>query len=70
MKLLTDGKIDRAVTFISEAEIPGVEIIGALPADVSTPTRLVGFVSSHAKLPEAAQAVLHYLSSGRRGSGV
>ena len=63
VKLLTDGKIDLAVTFISEAEVPGVEVVGALPADVSTPTRLVGFVSTHAKLPEAAQAVLRYISS-------
>jgi len=34
-----------------------------LPRDISTPTALVGFVSAQSKEPEAAKALLRYLSS-------
>src|SRR5437762_694888 len=40
----------------------GVSVGGQLPRDISTPTALVGFISSHAKSPEAAKALLAYLS--------
>jgi molybdate transport system substrate-binding protein len=63
MQLLTQGDIDVAVTFASEINDPGVELVGPLPREISTPTALVGFVSAHAKSPEAAKAVLSYLSS-------
>jgi ABC-type glycerol-3-phosphate transport system substrate-binding protein len=33
-----------------------------LPRDISTPTGLVGFLSARAKDPEAAKALLTYLS--------
>ena len=42
---------------------PGVEVVGPLPRDSSTPTVLVGFVSAQSKEPEAAKALLYYLSS-------
>jgi molybdate transport system substrate-binding protein len=63
MQLLTKGDIDIAVTFASEINDPGVEVVGPLPRAISIPTELVGFVSSHAKTPEAAKALLSYLSS-------
>jgi molybdate transport system substrate-binding protein len=63
MQLLTKGDIDVAVTFASEIDDPGVEVVGPLPKEISTPTALIGFVSSHAKSPEAAKALLRYLSS-------
>jgi molybdate transport system substrate-binding protein len=63
MQLLTKGDIDVAVTFASEINDPGVEVVGPLPRSISIPTGLVGFVSSHAKAPEAAKALLSYLSS-------
>lgn len=63
MQLVTNGDIDFAVTFSSEVNDPGVEIVGQLPKEISTPTGLVGFVSAHAKAPAAAQALLSYLSS-------
>jgi molybdate transport system substrate-binding protein len=63
LKLLTDGDIDVAITFSSEVNDPGVDVVGPLPRSISTPTALVGFVSSHAKSPEAAKALLAYLSS-------
>jgi molybdate transport system substrate-binding protein len=63
MQLLTKGDIDVAVTFSSEVNDPGVDVVGVLPREISTPTGLVGFISSHAKAPAAAKALLSYLSS-------
>jgi len=63
MQLVTRGDIDFAVTFSSEVNDPGVEAVGQLPQEISTPTGLVGFISAHAKAPEAARALLSYLSS-------
>ncbi|HEY1372859.1 MAG TPA: molybdate ABC transporter substrate-binding protein [Candidatus Binatia bacterium] len=64
MALLAKGEVDYGLTFISEIITePGVEVVGALPRDISTPTALVGFLSAHAKEPEAARALLRYLSS-------
>jgi molybdate transport system substrate-binding protein len=63
MDLLTNGDIDFAVSFASEVNAPGVEVVGPLPREISTPTALVGFISGHAKSPEAAKALLSYISS-------
>jgi molybdate transport system substrate-binding protein len=63
MQLLTRGDIDIAITFASEINDPGVDVVGQLPREISTPTALVGFISAHAKAPEAAKALLSYLSS-------
>jgi molybdate transport system substrate-binding protein len=63
MELLAKGEVDIGLTFISEITEPGVEVVGPLPRDISTPTVLVGFVSAHTKEPEAAKALLRYLSS-------
>jgi molybdate transport system substrate-binding protein len=63
MRLLTNGDIDVAVTFSSEIDDPGVEVVGPLPRAISLPTALVGFVSTHANAPDAAKALLTYLSS-------
>jgi molybdate transport system substrate-binding protein len=63
MALLAKGEVEIGLTFLSEIHDPGVEVVGPLPREISTPTSLVGFVSSHAKAPEAAKALLMYLSS-------
>ncbi|OLD22129.1 MAG: molybdate ABC transporter substrate-binding protein [Acidobacteria bacterium 13_1_40CM_3_65_5] len=63
MALLAKGDVDIGLTFLSEITDPGVEVVGELPRDISTPTSLVGFVSTHAKSPDAATALLRYLSS-------
>lgn len=63
MHLLTNGDIDFAVSFASEINDPGAEVVGQLPREISAPTSLVGFVSAHSKSPEAAKALLSYLSS-------
>jgi len=62
LDLLKRGDIDYAITFASEVNDPAVEVVGALPRDISTPTALVGFISSHARSPDAAKALLAYLS--------
>src|SRR5262249_21499024 len=64
MELLANGEVDFGLTFISEIITePGVEVVGPLPREISTPTVLVGFVSANSKEPEAAKALLGYLSS-------
>jgi molybdate transport system substrate-binding protein len=64
MELLVKGEVDFGLTFISEIITePGVEVVGPLPRDISTPTALVGFISARSKEPEAAKALVRYLSS-------
>ena len=63
MAMVAKGEADIGLTFLSEMDDPGVDAVGALPREISTPTALVGFLSAHAKAPEAAKALLKYLSS-------
>jgi molybdate transport system substrate-binding protein len=57
------GEVEIGMTFISEMDAPGIDIVGPLPQDAMPWTVLVGFVHTHAKNPEAAKALLQYLSS-------
>ena len=60
---LAKGDVDIGLTFVSEIITePGVEVVGPLPESISTPTRLVGFIGSHAKDQAAAKELLQYLS--------
>lgn len=52
-----------ALTLLSEIYDPGVKVVGILPREISTPTGLVGFVHVKSKVPEAAKALLMFLSS-------
>ena len=63
MTMAAKGEVEIGLTFLSEMEEPGLDVVGPLPRAVSTPTELTGFVSSHAKNPQAAQALLDYLVS-------
>jgi len=64
MELLAKGEVDFGLTYISEIITePGGDVVGPLPRDISPPTALVGFVSAHSKYPEAATALLRFLSS-------
>ena len=63
MRMVATGEVDIGLTFVSEMKEPGIDVLGPLPKEISPPTTLVGFVSSHAKDPAAAQALLDYLSS-------
>lgn len=60
--LAAKGEVDVSVTFLSEIDNPGVDIVGPLPKDISTPTGLVAFVHTKAKDPAAAKALIQYLS--------
>ena len=63
MRMVAAGEVDIGLTFVSEMKQPGIDVVGPLPKEISPPTTLVGFVSSHAKDPAAAQALLDYLAS-------
>jgi len=63
MELVAKGEVEIGLTFLSEMEDPGIDVVGPLPREISTPTILVGFVSAHAKDPAAARALLDFLSS-------
>jgi molybdate transport system substrate-binding protein len=48
---------------VSDRLRDGVELVGSLPRAVSTPVDAVGYVSTHARDPKAAKALLAYLRS-------
>ena len=62
MEMLAKGEVEIGLTFLSEIHDPNVEVVGILPREISMPTALVGFVSTKAKSPDAAKALLRYLS--------
>jgi molybdate transport system substrate-binding protein len=64
MAMLAKGEVDYGLTFVSEIITePGVEAVGPLPRDISTPTFLTAFLSADSKNAEAAKALISYLSS-------
>ena len=63
MAMAAKGEAQIGLTFVSEMEDPGIDIVGPLPKEISPPTVLVGFLSSHAKDPAAAKKLLEFLSS-------
>jgi len=63
INVLAKGESDIGLTFLSEIHNDGVDIVGALPREISTPTSLVGYVHTQSKVPDAAKALLQYLSS-------
>jgi molybdate transport system substrate-binding protein len=63
INVLAKGESDIGLTFLSEIHNDGVDIVGALPRDISTPTALVGYVHTQSKVPDAAKALLAYLAS-------
>jgi molybdate transport system substrate-binding protein len=63
MTMVAKGEAEIGLTFLSEMEDPGIDVVGPLPRDISPPTTLVGFISAHAKDPAAAKSLLDYLAS-------
>ena len=63
MKMAASGEAEIGLTFVSEMEEPGIDVVGPLPASISPPTTLVGFVSAHAKDPATARKLLDFISS-------
>jgi molybdate transport system substrate-binding protein len=48
---------------VSDRLREGVELVGGVPRSAATPVDAVGYVSTHAKDPKAAKALLAYLAS-------
>jgi molybdate transport system substrate-binding protein len=63
MEMTAKAEAEIGVTFVSEMQEPGLDIVGPLPAAICPPTTLVGFVSTHAKDPAGAKALLDYFAS-------
>jgi molybdate transport system substrate-binding protein len=62
--MLARGEVEIGVTFMSEIEAdPRVELLGALPRDISVPTGFVAFVNARSKAPDAAAALVEFLAS-------
>ncbi|HWF12766.1 MAG TPA: substrate-binding domain-containing protein [Candidatus Acidoferrales bacterium] len=61
--MIANGEAELGMTFVSEMTDPGIDVVGVLPKEVSPWTPLVGYISTHSKNPEAAKALLKYLSS-------
>jgi len=49
--------------YLSDMRNPGLDIVGALPPEASTPVDITGFLSTSVKDPKAARALLDYLKS-------
>jgi molybdate transport system substrate-binding protein len=63
MAMVAKGETEIGLTFVSEMNEPGIDVVGPLPKEISTPTTLVGFVSAHAKNPATAKQLLDFISS-------
>jgi molybdate transport system substrate-binding protein len=63
MALVASGDVEIGMTLLPGMTDEGIDIVGTLPREVSPPTVVMGFVSSHAKDPAAAKDLLAYLSS-------
>lgn len=49
--------------YLSDMRNPGLDVVGALPPEASTPVDITGFLSTSVKDPRAARALLDFLSS-------
>jgi molybdate transport system substrate-binding protein len=49
--------------YLSDMRNPGLDVVGALPPEASTPVDITGFLSTSVEDPKAAKALLDYLSS-------
>jgi molybdate transport system substrate-binding protein len=49
--------------YLSDMRNPGLDVVGALPPEASTPVDITGLLSTSVKDPKAAKALLDYLSS-------
>jgi hypothetical protein len=70
LPLVSDARAQtKEITLLSpnpiEATInnPGLDVVGALSPDASTPVDITGFLSTGVNDPKAARALLDYLSS-------
>lgn len=60
---IAKGDADICIYWLNEMTNPGVDVVGRLPKQILSPLKVMAFVSTHAKDPKAAKALLAYLSS-------
>ena len=51
------------IYWLNEMTNPGVDVVGRLPRQISTPLKVVAFISTHVKDAKGAKALVAYLSS-------
>lgn len=60
---VANGEIEIALgPYVSDIRNAGLDVVGGLPASVSTPTDVVGYISTKAKDSKGAKALLDYLT--------
>jgi molybdate transport system substrate-binding protein len=58
------GEVEIALgPYLSDMNNPGVDVVGPLPVDVSTPVDITGFLSNSLEDKKSAKALLEYLRS-------
>jgi molybdate transport system substrate-binding protein len=63
IEMLARGEVEIGITFASENDPdPRVTIVGAMPRDISEPTGFVAFVHARSQEPDAAAALVTFLS--------
>jgi molybdate transport system substrate-binding protein len=61
-ELVSKGEAEIALgPYFNEMRSPGVDVVGPLPSEVSTPVDITGFLSTSVKDQKAARALLDYL---------
>jgi molybdate transport system substrate-binding protein len=64
IEMLAKGEVEIGVTFASEMEPDDrVQLLGPLPRAISTPTGFVAFVNAGSKEPDAAAALIKFLTT-------
>jgi molybdate transport system substrate-binding protein len=60
---IAKGDAEICIYWLNEMTNPGVDVVGRLPKQILSPLKVVAFISTHAKDPKAAKALVAYLSS-------
>jgi molybdate transport system substrate-binding protein len=64
IEMLARGEVEIGITFASEIDPdPRVALLGALPRDISVPTGFTAFVHARSAVPDAAAALVAFLSA-------
>jgi len=64
VEIVADGKVDLVVVVASRiAGVPGVELVGRIPQELQTWIGFAGGMSAAAREPDAARALLRFLTS-------
>ncbi len=61
--MVAKDEAEVCIFWFNEMDKPTLDIVGRLPEQISTPLKVMAFISTHAKDPKAAQALIDYLTS-------